>query len=195
MDAAHPLRRALPPRRMHGPSSAPFKPKGCSCPALSRMGRIRAPGVGDAHLSDAHAGPHQSRLRGDVRLRTPRAADAPGRSAPSAGRIGCLEEEWEIVVSGVYPAYLTEEQYARNREQLRANMYNFIHRRPGAPREGTALLQGLVLCGRCGRRMQVQYSQKGPRYVCREAAVRYATATCQSFGQRYLDEAVRAVLL
>ena len=102
------------------------------------------------------------------------------------------QEEWEIVVCGVYPSYITEEQYARIREQLRANMYNFIHRRPGAPREGTALLQGLVLCGVCGRRMQVQYCQKGPRYVCREAAVRYAASTCQSFGQRYLDEAVRA---
>jgi DNA invertase Pin-like site-specific DNA recombinase len=102
------------------------------------------------------------------------------------------QEEWEIVVSDVYPAYISEEQYACNREQLRANMYNFIHRRPGAPREGTALLQGLVLCGRCGRRMQVQYSQHGPRYVCRDAAMRYATSTCQSFGQRYLDEAVCA---
>ncbi len=102
------------------------------------------------------------------------------------------EEEWEIVVSGVYPAYISEEQYARNREQLRANMYNFIHRHPGAPREGTALVQGLVLCGRCGRRMQVQYSKHGPRYVCRDAATRYADSTCQSFGQRYLDEAVSA---
>lgn len=100
------------------------------------------------------------------------------------------QEEWEIVVSGVYPTYISEEQYAHNREQLRANMYNFIHRRPGAPREGMALVQGLVLCGRCGRRMQVQYSKQGPRYVCRDAATRYADSTCQSFGQRYLDEAV-----
>src|SRR5579863_969783 len=102
------------------------------------------------------------------------------------------QDEWEIVVSGVYPAYISEEQYARNREQLRANMYNFVYRHPGAPREGTALLQGLVLCGRCGRRMQVQYNKHGPRYVCRDAAMRSAASTCQSFGQRYLDEAVSA---
>ena len=102
------------------------------------------------------------------------------------------QDEWEIVVSDVYPAYISEEQYARNREQLRANMYNFVHRHPGAPREGTALVQGLVLCGRCGRRMQVHYSKQGPRYVCRDDAMRYAAATCQTFGQRYLDEAVCA---
>jgi hypothetical protein len=100
------------------------------------------------------------------------------------------QEEWEIVVSGVYPAYISEEQYAHNREQLRANMYNFIHCHPGAPREGIALLQGLVLCGRCGRWMQVHYSKQGARYVCRDASVHYAASTCQSFGQRYLDEAV-----
>jgi len=28
----------------------------------------------------------------------------------------------------------------------------------GAPREGTALLHGLALCGRCGRRMRVRYA-------------------------------------
>ncbi len=38
----------------------------------------------------------------------------------------------------------------------------------------------------------VQYSKHGPRYVCRDAAVRYAASTCQSFGQCYLDEAVCA---
>lgn len=101
------------------------------------------------------------------------------------------EEEWEIVVSGIYPAYLTEADYTRNRAQLRANMYNFIQRRPGAPREGTALLQGLVLCGTCGHRLQVHYSQKGPRYVCRNGSMRQAAPTCQSFGQVYLDRAVQ----
>ena len=81
--------------------------------------------MGEANLSDAHAGTHQSRLRRDIRLRAPceqtRAGEPPHRFAHRLP-----EEEWEIVVSGVYPAYISEEQYARNREQLRANMYNFI---------------------------------------------------------------------
>jgi hypothetical protein len=81
------------------------------------------------------------------RVQQTRAGDPPHRFAQRLP-----EEEWEIVVSGVSPAYITEEQYARTREQLRANLYNFLHHHPGAPREGTALVQGLVLCGRCGRR-------------------------------------------
>jgi hypothetical protein len=91
------------------------------------------------------------------RVQQTRAGDPPHRFAHRLP-----EEEWEIVVAGVYPAYISEEQYARNLEQLRANMYNFIHRHPGAPREGTALVQGLVLCGRCGRRRPRPLQQARP---------------------------------
>jgi len=100
------------------------------------------------------------------------------------------QQEWEIIVPGVYPAYIAEEHYARNREQLFANLYNFVQRRLGAPREGDALLQGLLICGKCGRRMHMQYNRKGSRYICRDAATRYAAQQCQSFERCYLDAAI-----
>jgi len=100
-------------------------------------------------------------------------------------------EKWDIVVPGVYPAYIPEEQYDANRDTLRRNLYNVAQRRPGAPREGPALLQGLVLCGRCGRRMTVSYGHDHAAYVCRDAQMRYAERQCQSFARRYLDDAVR----
>jgi DNA invertase Pin-like site-specific DNA recombinase len=105
------------------------------------------------------------------------------------------QEEWEIVVPNVYPAYLSEEQYAANRAALRRNLYNFAQRRPGAPRAGAALLQGLLLCGRCGRRMSITYGHGYASYLCREAQVRYAEHLCQSFPQHYLDAAVRELFL
>jgi hypothetical protein len=49
-------------------------------------------------------------------------------------------EEWDIVVPGVYPAYLGYDQYLLNRRHLQDNLYNFAAKRPGAPREGRALL-------------------------------------------------------
>lgn len=49
----------------------------------------------------------------------------------------------------VYPPYISETQYAANREMLQANQYNFVKKRRGAPREGPGLLAGLVACGRC----------------------------------------------
>ena len=36
----------------------------------------------------------------------------------------------------------------------------------GAPREGAALLQGLVWCQQCGARMRVRYSIRAAYYEC-----------------------------
>jgi len=104
-------------------------------------------------------------------------------------------EEWDIAVPDVYPAYLSYDQYLRNRQQLRDNMYNFAKKGRGAPRNGMALLQGLVLCGVCGRRMTVSHGREYRRYECRRAQLDYAAAPCQAFPVRHLDAAVAAVFL
>jgi DNA invertase Pin-like site-specific DNA recombinase len=104
-------------------------------------------------------------------------------------------EEWDIVVPDVYPAYVSHDQYLRNRQQLRDNMYNFAKKGRGAPRNGLALLQGIVLCGRCGRRMTVSHGQAYRRYECRRAQLDYAAPLCQGFPVRVLDDAVAAVFL
>ena len=79
-------------------------------------------------------------------------------------------EEWSVCLPEHHPGYVSWEEYLATRERLRANV------RPrgeggGAAREGGALLQGLVRCGRCGRRMQVAYSGNDGRCV-RYACVR-----------------------
>jgi DNA invertase Pin-like site-specific DNA recombinase len=102
------------------------------------------------------------------------------------------QEEWDIVVPDVYPAYITAAQYHANRETLRANMYNFTHRRVGAAREGPGLLVGIVHCGRCGRRMSPSYSTRAPVYHCRREQLTFAVPQCQSFPMPYLDDAVTA---
>jgi len=104
-------------------------------------------------------------------------------------------EEWDIVVPDTYPAYLSYDQYLRNRQQLRDNMYNFAKKGRGAPRDGMALLQGLMLCGTCGRRMTVSHGREYRRYECRRAQLDYAAAPCQAFPVRHLDAAVGAVFL
>jgi DNA invertase Pin-like site-specific DNA recombinase len=100
-------------------------------------------------------------------------------------------EEWEIVVPNVYPAYVSEAQYYANRAVLRANQYNFSQKRRGAPRDGPGLLAGLVVCGRCGRRMTVSYGSQHHVYQCRREQMTYAAPGCQYFPIRYLDPAVR----
>lgn len=104
-------------------------------------------------------------------------------------------EEWDIIVPDVYPAYLSYDQYLRNRQQLHDNMYNFAKKARGAPRDGMALLQGLMLCGRCGRRMTVSHGRAYRRYECRRAQLDYAAPPCQAFPVRHLDAAVGSVFL
>ena len=104
-----------------------------------------------------------------------------------------LIEAWDIVVANVYPAYIAEAQYYANREALRGNLYNFVKRQPGAPRSGPGLLVGIVVCGRCGRRMTASYGRSHHVYHCRREQITYDMPQCQSFPQRYLDEAVQAL--
>ncbi len=104
-------------------------------------------------------------------------------------------EEWDIVVPGVYPAYISHDQYLLNRRQLRDNLYNFAAKGRGAPRAGRTLLQGLVVCGRCGRRMSVSHGSQYPRYQCQRAQIDYAMPLCQAFPVRHLDRAAGELFL
>jgi len=104
-------------------------------------------------------------------------------------------EEWDIVVPGVYPAYIAYDQYLLNRRCLRDNLYNFAAKGRGAPREGQALLQGLVVCGRCGRRMSVSHGSDYLHYQCRRAQMEYGAPLCQAFSVKYLDHAAGDLFL
>jgi len=80
-------------------------------------------------------------------------------------------ERWLVKIEGAHPGYISWERYLQNQEKLRQNMTRPGNPRGGAPREGPALLSGLLICGRCGRRMT-------PRYA-RGAEARYWTYKCQ----------------
>jgi DNA invertase Pin-like site-specific DNA recombinase len=104
-------------------------------------------------------------------------------------------EQWAIVVQDVYPAYINYDTFLANRVKLKANLYNFAAKGRGAARAGTALLQGLVHCGRCGRQMGVSYGRQQPRYECRSAQICHAEAMCQSFVAGAIDAAVVGAFL
>lgn len=107
-------------------------------------------------------------------------------------------EQWSVCLPDHHPGYVTWDEYLATRERLRTNV------RPrgeggGAAREGVALLQGIVRCGRCGRRMQVAYSgNQGnvPRYACVRAHQLHGTdRACQSLGALRLEKAITAAFL
>ena len=70
-------------------------------------------------------------------------------------------EEWISFIPGAHPGYITLEQHDANLARLAANAAaHGRDRRSGPPREGPALLQGIIICGRCGLRMTVRYHRR-----------------------------------
>src|SRR5205814_993012 len=69
------------------------------------------------------------------------------------------QEDWPIVLLDAHPGYISWEQFLRNQEILSDNQNRPHDAHRGAVREGASLLQGIVLCGSCGRRMSVRYQR------------------------------------
>jgi DNA invertase Pin-like site-specific DNA recombinase len=109
-------------------------------------------------------------------------------------------EDWMVLIRDAHPGYISWQDFEHNRATLRDNLGPYTVTRRGAlPREGSALLQGHVLCGLCGARMRIRYEQfrQGtiPYYVCTEESVRRAGKTCQSIRGSDIDAAVSELLL
>lgn len=103
-------------------------------------------------------------------------------------------DEWEVCIPDHHPGFISWERYVTNQEVLRRNWRPPRGEGGGAAREGSALLQGRLRCGRCGRMMQVGYSgtrSNCPRYLCGRGRALYGTTeSCQSLGGRRLEQHV-----
>jgi DNA invertase Pin-like site-specific DNA recombinase len=125
----------------------------------------------------------------------------PSRRLPGhehSGRVRRLEAgQWLVRIDGALPAYISAGQYERNLARLAANRARAES--PGTPREGPALLGGLVVCGICGHRLQVSYETSGQgltgRYCCQRRHHTYGEPRCQQMAARFLDDHVVAQLL
>jgi hypothetical protein len=80
------------------------------------------------------------------------------------------QAQWKVCLKDHHPAYISWEQYMTNQKALFDNRTTLVAQGArGACREGTALLQGLALCGRCGQRMMTHYvgTHQSVKYQCR----------------------------
>jgi len=123
----------------------------------------------------------------------------PGR--PSTGRVVKDASEWLVLLPGRLPAYITPEQYEANVARMAANRQTAAT--PGAPRDGSALLSGLLRCGRCGgHRMTVRYhdgsgaARSAHGYTCAFYQVNYGTGgRCQHIAGPALDAYIAGQVL
>jgi len=122
----------------------------------------------------------------------------PGETRPVEKRVRRSNpEDWEVLLLDRHPGYLSWEQYRRNQQQLDDNRSDRRENRRGAVREGTALLQGIVICGICGRRMSIRYIEDGctPVYRCQIANAQYGEPTCQTIRGDRVDVGVTELFL
>ena len=109
-------------------------------------------------------------------------------------------ESWTVLIPDAHPGYINWERYEQNLKQLaECAQTRGEERRKSPPREGPALLQGLAICGRCGKRMTVRYhSRRGelvPEYVCQRAGIEEGTPSCARIGGERIDERIGQLLL
>jgi excisionase family DNA binding protein len=125
------------------------------------------------------------------RFRSRRRVDPDGTIRIKIAEIA--REDWPVVIQSHHPAYITWDAFLANEKRLSAN-----HTRSGArpPREGAALLQGMVGCGCCGRAMSTNYSLGRAFYDCSHSRANHTkTPGCRAVVASLIDPLVAERLL
>jgi excisionase family DNA binding protein len=112
---------------------------------------------------------------------------------PSTGRRLWCAEEGDVFLCDRVPAYITWNQYRRNQAQLHSGRAAWT----ATPRAGSALLCGVITCGRCGRRMTAAHHNNGrtTRYACTSMKSNCGDPFCQSLAAAPLDTLMAQLLL
>lgn len=110
------------------------------------------------------------------------------------------KDEWLTLMPGVHEGYITWNEYEQNQQRLKENTQALgKDRRKSPPREGPALLQGLILCGRCGNRMTLRYHSRNgrlePEYLCQKDGVEHAEPLCQRIPGADIDRVIGDLLV
>jgi DNA invertase Pin-like site-specific DNA recombinase len=115
------------------------------------------------------------------------------RKDPSSARtqeVRLPMDQWKIRVNGVYPAYISWETFEQIQQMLLDNYAAYDRNKSrGVPRDGAALLHGIVYCGECGHKMVVQY-KGGTRYLCNYLRQQYHVTVCQYIHADPVDQQV-----
>jgi DNA invertase Pin-like site-specific DNA recombinase len=124
------------------------------------------------------------------------------RKGPEGGRAYTKlpREQWDSLIPNIHEGYIPWVEYEDNQRRLReCAQAQGLDRRKSPPREGPALLQGLVLCGVCGKRMTVRYhvrrGRRSPDYLCAGDGIEHALPGCQQIPGVCIDEAIGTLLL
>lgn len=109
------------------------------------------------------------------------------------------KEKWIVLITDAHEGYISWNTFDRVQKKLEENSKAQPARRKHLPREGPALLQGLVVCGVCGKGMHVRYHKSGatiqPYYYCKGMGNLTALPHCQNIAGGNIDKAVSELLM
>ena len=101
--------------------------------------------------------------------------------------------EWPVCLKAAHPGYIDWEQFVANQKRLAQNSNGYAAGHMGVPKKGSALLQGIAVCGRCGRSMSLRYTGPNadyPVYCCRSDRDMAAGPLCQEVRALPVDAVV-----
>lgn len=109
-------------------------------------------------------------------------------------------KDWVALIPEAHPGYIAWDEYEDNQRRLLESAQPYgLDRRKSPPGEGPALLQGLVICGVCGRRMTVRYHERNgqlyPDYVCQRTRIERSEPGCQSLPGHAIESALERLVL
>lgn len=120
-----------------------------------------------------------------------------GRSRRTGGHR--LEmDQWQVLLKDHHPGYLKWEDYQSNLGKLVSNRTKSHQSSTGAARGGSALLAGLLRCGRCGGKLHVGYrggTGRAARYSCLTGTRERGEPLCLSFGGLRVENAIVGLVL
>jgi len=115
----------------------------------------------------------------------------------TTGRFSVPREQWKVLIKDAHEGYISWEEYEKNQKQLQ--YWAGRTESQGPPREGCALLQGLAICGICGKRMTIHYHKRNghliPSYVCTLESGEWGGSRCQGVRGEGIDKAVGKLLM
>ncbi|CCD29372.1 Resolvase domain protein [Candidatus Glomeribacter gigasporarum BEG34] len=148
------------------------------------LGLIKNPSYAGVYVFGRYQYRKHITRQGDVRQRVQR--------VPRAG--------WRVHLPEHHKGYITLDEFEQNQAHMAHNRTNSEETLLSGPaREGLALLQGLLVCGRCGRAITIRYQGHGgiyPVYLCSwQRRESLATKDCMSVRSSLLDDAISEAVL
>ncbi len=130
------------------------------------------------------------------KMRQQRYIDADGEVRKRLKRLP--PDQWGVLIHDHHPGFIDWATFEANQMRLSANTHPTPNASVGALREGSALLQGIALCGHCARKLRVAYSGRSTvaSYYCPgDTLANGRGQACVRVGGARIQQAVTAAIL